>query len=43
VPRASDSRLFAATGQEVWRDVAVSLLALLIIESVFAPWVGRAR
>jgi hypothetical protein len=43
VARASDARLFSPTGHEIWRDVAISLLVLVIIESAFATWVGRAR
>jgi hypothetical protein len=34
---------FSATGQEIWHQLAWGLLALLILESVFATWVGRSR
>jgi hypothetical protein len=43
VPRGDDSDLFAATGREIWRDVAATVLVLLIVESIFATWVGRSR
>jgi Aerotolerance regulator N-terminal len=43
VPRGDDSDLFAATGREIWRDVAAVVLVLLIVESIFATWVGRSR
>jgi hypothetical protein len=41
--RGDDSDLFSPTGTEIWRDVAVCLLVLLVLESVFATWVGRSR
>lgn len=41
--RGNDSHLFAPIGREIWRDVAVVLLVLLIVESIFATWVGRSR
>ncbi len=32
------------TGREIWRDLAgVLLVLLLIVESIFATWVGRSR
>ena len=43
VPRGDGSELFAATGHEAWRDMAAVLLVLLIVESIFATWVGRSR
>jgi hypothetical protein len=43
VARGNDTGLFSATGHEIWRDLAISLFALLIIEAAFATWVGRAR
>ena len=42
-PRGDGSDLFAATGREIWRDLAAVLLVLLIVESIFATWVGRSR
>ena len=42
-PRGDGSDLFAATGREIWRDLAAALLVLLIVESIFATWVGRSR
>ena len=42
-PRGDGSDLFAATGRETWRDLAAVLLVLLIVESIFATWVGRSR
>jgi hypothetical protein len=41
--RGDGADLFAATGREIWRDLAASLLVLLIVESIFATWVGRSR
>ena len=35
--------LFSPTGREIWRDLASALFVLLIIESIFATWVGRSR
>jgi hypothetical protein len=37
------SDLFSATGREIWHSLAWGLLGLLVIESIFATWVGRAR
>jgi hypothetical protein len=34
---------FAATGQEIWQQLAWGLLALLIAEPILACWVGRSR
>jgi hypothetical protein len=42
-PRGDGSDLFAATGREIWRDLAALLVVLLIVESIFATWVGRSR
>jgi hypothetical protein len=42
-PRGDGSDLFAATGREIWRDLAAVLIVLLIVESIFATWVGRSR
>ncbi len=41
--RGDGGSLFSATGREIWRDLASALLVLLIIESIFATWVGRSR
>lgn len=41
--REDDTRGFSATGNEMWRQLAWGLLALLVCESLFATWVGRAR
>ncbi len=35
--------LFSPTGREIWRDLASALFVLLIIEAIFATWVGRSR
>ena len=42
-PRGDGSDLFAATGREISRDLAAVLIVLLIVESIFATWVGRSR
>jgi hypothetical protein len=42
-PRGDGADLFATTGREIWRDLAAALLILLIVESIFATWVGRSR
>jgi hypothetical protein len=41
--RGDGTSLFSPTGREFWRDLAGTLLVLLIIESIFATWVGRSR
>ena len=41
--RRDGSSLFSPTGREIWRDLASALLVLLIVESIFATWVGRSR
>ena len=33
----------ASPGREIWRVLATGLLALLVVESVFAFWVGREK
>jgi hypothetical protein len=33
----------ATAGAELWRYGVIGLLALLVFESLFAPWVGRVR
>jgi hypothetical protein len=32
-----------AQGREIWRTLAATLLALLLVESALAVWVGRER
>lgn len=39
---AADAPL-AVRGQEVWRTLALAMLALLLVESCFATWAGRQR
>ena len=34
---------FSSTGQEIWHHLALWLLGLLILEPIFASWVGRSR
>ena len=34
---------FSASGKEIWQRVALGLLVLLVLESIFAAWVGRSR
>jgi hypothetical protein len=41
--RGDGSNLFSPTGREIWHELAVALLVLLIVESLFATWVGRSR
>jgi Aerotolerance regulator N-terminal len=41
--RGDGTDLFATAGREMWRDLAAALLVLLVIESIFATWVGRSR
>ena len=41
--RGKESGLFSATGREIWHDLAGWLLVLLVVESIFATWVGRSR
>jgi hypothetical protein len=35
--------VFAPTGSEIWHSLAWALLVLLVVESIFAMWVGRSR
>ncbi|WP_435010748.1 BatA domain-containing protein [Tundrisphaera lichenicola] len=35
--------LFSPTGREIWHELAWGLFGLLIVESIFATWVGRSR
>ncbi len=41
--RSNEGSLFSATGREIWHDLAVALVVLLVFESIFATWVGRSR
>ncbi|HZW32414.1 MAG TPA: BatA domain-containing protein [Isosphaeraceae bacterium] len=41
--RGDGDAIFSPTGNEIWRDLAGALLVLLIVESIFATWVGRSR
>jgi hypothetical protein len=41
--RGDGSEQFSPTGREIWRDLAGVLLVLLLVESIFATWVGRSR
>ena len=39
----TEAELFAPTGRESWRELAWTLLGLLVVEMALATWVGRAR
>lgn len=41
--RGDGSDLFAPTGRELWREMAWVLLGMMVVESIFATWVGRSR
>jgi hypothetical protein len=41
--RNNEANLFSSTGREIWHDLAVALVVLLVFESIFATWVGRSR
>jgi len=41
--RADGPALFSPTGREIWHELASGLLVLLIVEALFATWVGRSR
>jgi hypothetical protein len=43
VAGGDDASLFAPTGRELWRELIASLFGLMVVESAFATWVGRAR
>ncbi|AMV40992.1 BatA domain-containing protein [Planctomyces sp. SH-PL62] len=43
VAARGDAESFAATGREIWRDLASALLVLLVAEAALAAWVGRSR
>jgi Na+-transporting NADH:ubiquinone oxidoreductase subunit NqrB len=33
----------AAEGTELWRMLAIVMIGLLLLESLFAAWIGRPR
>jgi len=41
--RGDGAEQFSPTGREIWRDLACVLLILLLVEAIFATWVGRSR
>ncbi|MGC8639893.1 MAG: BatA domain-containing protein [Isosphaeraceae bacterium] len=41
--RGEGNDAFAATGREIWHEMAWVLAALLIFEPILASWVGRSR
>jgi hypothetical protein len=41
--RNNEGNIFSSTGREIWHDLAIALLVLLVFESIFATWVGRSR
>jgi hypothetical protein len=41
--RGEGADLFSPTGREIWHELAWGLFGLLIVESIFATWVGRSR
>ena len=43
VPKGDGTDAPAATGREVWHEMAWGLLGLLLLEPIFASWVGRSR
>jgi len=44
IPAVSGADLpLAVRGEEIWRSLAMLLLALLVVEAGFATWVGRQR
>jgi hypothetical protein len=40
---SAQSDAFAATGREIWHEMAWVLVGLLIFEPILASWVGRSR
>ena len=40
---SGETMSLAAEGTELWRTLALVMMGLLLFESVFAAWVGRAR
>ena len=42
-PQGKGGETSAATGREVWHELAWGLLGLLILEPILATWVGRSR
>jgi hypothetical protein len=43
VARGDPSGMFAATGRELWHELALGLFVLAVVESIFATWVGKSR
>jgi hypothetical protein len=43
VARGDPAGMFAATGREIWHELALGLFALVVLESIFATWVGQSR
>jgi hypothetical protein len=41
--RGDGNDAFAATGREIWQELAWALAGLLILEPILASWVGRSR
>jgi Aerotolerance regulator N-terminal len=41
--RNNEGNLFSSTGREIWHDMAIALAVMLVVESLFATWVGRSR
>ncbi len=41
--RNDEGNMFSSTGREIWHDLAIALLALLVLETIVATWVGRSR
>jgi Aerotolerance regulator N-terminal len=41
--RSNEGNMFSSTGREIWHDLAIALAVLLVVESIFATWVGRSR
>ena len=41
--RSNEGNIFSSTGREIWHDLAIALVVLLVFESIFATWVGRSR
>ena len=38
--RNGNAALASSTGREIWHDLAAGLLILMVLEAVFATWVG---
>ena len=41
--RNNEGNLFSPIGREIWHDLAIALLVMLVFESLLATWVGRSR